>query len=430
MEADVVAALAQAPLDLVEQARLADAVVAADREHARRALASPPRAPRRRVRSSSLRPTKRPNASRRPAHVLHEDAGDARRRAVGVGERLELEERLDLPHRRRARWRRAPRARARARAPCRAATPSRSSSVGSPARDTWMRPCASPAPGGRAASRLRSATSAQRVAISVSRPSGSPRPKSAAMCPASRRRTRPPQRSTRLAALSTTGGGASSRGSSMTSAGHLAPLAHLGGAVDRGVSGRPMRDPDARRAGRAAGTSTGVRSVAGVRLGSSIGAGDGAAGARSSSTRGTARGTRPGRARRSGCPARRGTRGAPRTCARRRGSARPASLAIAVLRIATSSGGRRGRSSSTGGYSHACTRRSVSNVVGALNGFTPGDALVEHGAEREEVAPRVDGLAARLLGAHVAELALELRARGSSASSTRARRAPWRCRSR
>ncbi len=37
----------------------------------------------------------------------------------------------------------------------------------------------------------------------------------------------------------------------------------------------------------------------------------------------------------------------------------------------------------------------------------PGDALVEQRAEREEVAARVDGLAARLLGAHVPELALE-----------------------
>ena len=44
---------------------------------------------------------------------------------------------------------------------------------------------------------------------------------------------------------------------------------------------------------------------------------------------------------------------------------------IAVFRIATSSGGASGRRSSTGGYSHACTRRNVSNVVGATNGFTP-----------------------------------------------------------
>ena len=49
----------------------------------------------------------------------------------------------------------------------------------------------------------------------------------------------------------------------------------------------------------------------------------------------------------------------------------PGLLAIAVLRMATSSDGTSGRRSSRGGYSQACTRRSVSNVVGALNGFTP-----------------------------------------------------------
>ena len=40
-------------------------------------------------------------------------------------------------------------------------------------------------------------------------------------------------------------------------------------------------------------------------------------------------------------------------------------------------------------------------------GVDPRDTLVEKRAEREEVAPRVDALAARLLGAHVPELALE-----------------------
>ena len=56
------------------------------------------------------------------------------------------------------------------------------------------------------------------------------------------------------------------------------------------------------------------------------------------------------------------------------------------------------------------------------------DALVEHGAEREEIAPRVDAVAARLLRAHVTELSLQLRARVSGRA--RARLAPWRCRSR
>ncbi len=37
-----------------------------------------------------------------------------------------------------------------------------------------------------------------------------------------------------------------------------------------------------------------------------------------------------------------------------------------------------------------------------------GDALVEDGPEREEVAARIDAFATRLLGAHVAELALQL----------------------
>jgi len=44
---------------------------------------------------------------------------------------------------------------------------------------------------------------------------------------------------------------------------------------------------------------------------------------------------------------------------------------IAVARMCTNSSGTSGRRSSIGGNSHACTRRSVSNVVGALNGFTP-----------------------------------------------------------
>ena len=49
----------------------------------------------------------------------------------------------------------------------------------------------------------------------------------------------------------------------------------------------------------------------------------------------------------------------------------PRSRAIAALMISTSSGETSGRRSSIGGYSHARMRRSVSNVVGALKGFTP-----------------------------------------------------------
>ena len=208
------------------------------------------------------------------------------------------------------------------------------------ARDTWMRPVWSPPPAGRAASRLRSATSAQRVAISVSRPSGSPRPKSAAMCPASRRRTRPPQRSMMLAALSTTAAGVS-RGSSMTSAvtSRRSPIS-----AARSIAAKrcPVRDAHARRLARRRdldGRALGRRGWPARPRASAPGAQDAR---RPRSSRGSARGTPRGRARRSGCPARRGTRAAPRTCARRRGSGRPGSLAIAVFRMATSSAGRRG----------------------------------------------------------------------------------------
>ena len=46
-------------------------------------------------------------------------------------------------------------------------------------------------------------------------------------------------------------------------------------------------------------------------------------------------------------------------------------------------------------------------MVGALNGLTPATHLVEHDAEREEIAPRVDLVARGVLRAHVAVLALE-----------------------
>ena len=83
VEADVVAALAQPPLDLVEQARLADAVVAADGEHARRALG---RGGEHLADAPQLVLASDEAAERlaRPAHVFHEDAGDARRRAVAL----------------------------------------------------------------------------------------------------------------------------------------------------------------------------------------------------------------------------------------------------------------------------------------------------------------------------------------------------------
>ena len=99
VEADVVAALAQPPLDLVEEPRLADAVVAADRQH-------PRRAPRRRgehlahLAELVLAAHEAPEGLGRAAHVLDErrPTRRARRRSPSVIERLEREERLDLPH--------------------------------------------------------------------------------------------------------------------------------------------------------------------------------------------------------------------------------------------------------------------------------------------------------------------------------------------
>ncbi len=212
------------------------------------------------LRSSSLRPTKRPNASRGPrtASTMTPEISDEALSASVIGSKSKSAFTCRMAGVEIAAW--PSRTRARSRAVSRRVE-SRASCVGSPAPVTWMRPMCRPMPGGFTGSRLRSATSAQRVAISVSRPSGSPRPKRAAMCPASRRRTRPPQRSMRLAALSTTAPWVS-RGSSMTrpvtsrrSPGSAARSRGARGAiVGRAVGG-------GRREGNCEGNSTGVRSA-------------------------------------------------------------------------------------------------------------------------------------------------------------------------